>query len=106
MAEIADLFASTAPALPFDIPNTEGFAASWNEPWNGFDVTVPGGSFFYAEHFFSKAWSDRTIAYLQENAASIGAPSHRRPLRNWASRTSVGSRTVSSSMASSSLCRA
>ncbi len=66
---IADLFASTVQALPFNLPTDAGFSAEWNQQWNGFDVTLPGGSFFYAEHFFSKAWADRTVAYLQENAS-------------------------------------
>lgn len=65
---MAELFASDAQAVPFVLPSGEGFGVSWNERWNGFDVRVPGGDFFYAEHFFSRAWSDRTFAYLQENA--------------------------------------
>lgn len=65
---MADLFAPATQAVPFVLPSGEGFDASWNERWNGFDITVPGGEFFYAEHFFSKAWSDRTFAYLQENS--------------------------------------
>jgi alkylated DNA repair dioxygenase AlkB len=68
---MADLFASdpvSAPTdPPFDLPRADGYAAAWNPAWRGFDVTLPGGSFFYAEHFFPKAWSDRTVAYLQEN---------------------------------------
>ena len=64
---MADLFSSAAQTLPFMLPPAEGFEASWNERWNGFDVAVPGGNLFYAEHFFSKAWSDRMFAYLQEN---------------------------------------
>lgn len=63
---MADLFCSVGLELPFDIPKGDGFKASWNERTNGFDVSVPGGEFFYAEHFFSKAWSDRAFAYLQE----------------------------------------
>lgn len=65
---MADLFSSAARALPFSLPTGEGFEAFWNEAWNGFEITVPGGEFFYAEHFFSRAWSDRMLAYLQENA--------------------------------------
>lgn len=65
---MADLLAPISQALPFVLPTGEGFAASWNEQRSGFDVTVPDGSFFYVEQFFNKAWSDRTVAYLQENA--------------------------------------
>lgn len=64
----ADLFAP-APSLPFALPSEPGYSAEWNAAWRGYDVTLPGGSFFYAEHFFTKAWSDRTVAYLQENAS-------------------------------------
>lgn len=64
---MADLFSPTAWTLPFILPEGEGFEASWNEKADGFDVKVPGGAFFYADHFFSKAWSDRMVAYLQEN---------------------------------------
>lgn len=64
---MADLFAPPAGNLPFDLPSGEGYRATWNEQWNGFDVELPGGSFFYAPNFFNKAWSDRTVAYLQEN---------------------------------------
>ncbi len=65
---MADLFSSAAQSLPFFLPTGEGFGAAWNERWNGFDISVPGGEFFYAEHFFNRAWSDRIFAYLQENA--------------------------------------
>lgn len=61
-----DLF-SSGPTLPFALPVGDGFRASWNEQANGFDVTVPGGEFFYADHFFNTAWSDRMVAYMQEN---------------------------------------
>ncbi len=64
---MADLFAPAAPTPPFVLPAAPGYDVSWNKDRNGFDVTVPGGAFFYAEHFFSKAWSDRMFAYLQEN---------------------------------------
>ena len=64
---MADLFAPDAPTLPFGLPAIEGYAASWNDSRDGFDVIVPDGSLFYAERFFNEAWSDRTVAYLQEN---------------------------------------
>lgn len=63
---MADLFASARAALPFVLPDADGYDAAWNEGANGFDVRVPGGEFFYAEQFFPKSWSDRTFAYLQE----------------------------------------
>ena len=66
---MADLFSSGCRTPPFSLPADDGFDASWNERWNGFDVQMPGGSFFYAERFFNAAWSDRMLAYLQENAS-------------------------------------
>ncbi|WP_454885550.1 alpha-ketoglutarate-dependent dioxygenase AlkB family protein [Sphingomonas oryzagri] len=65
---MADLFSPATRKAPFTLPAGGGFEASWNEQLNGFDVTVPGGEFFYADQFFNKAWSDRMVAYLQENA--------------------------------------
>lgn len=62
-----DLFASAVPTAPFDVPAGEGYGVARNEAWNGFDVAVPGGAFFYADGFFNRAWSDRTLEYLQEN---------------------------------------
>jgi alkylated DNA repair dioxygenase AlkB len=66
---MADLFPSPRRSLPFSLPDAPGFAATWNERWEGYDVAVPGGEFFYAQHFFNKAWSDRAFAYFQENAS-------------------------------------
>jgi alkylated DNA repair dioxygenase AlkB len=66
---MADLFPLVAERLPFSLPTEEGFNASWNERANGFDITIPDGEIFYARHFFNQAWSDRTFAYLQENAS-------------------------------------
>lgn len=66
---MADLFSSATRTLPFTLPAGEGFEASWNDRSNGFDIKVPGGDLFYADHFFNKAWSDRMVAYLQENAS-------------------------------------
>lgn len=65
---MADLFTPSNPAPPFALPKDSGFEVSWNKSSNGFDIKVPGGEIFYAEHFFTKAWSDRMVAYLQENA--------------------------------------
>ena len=64
---MADLFAKTKPALPFKLPNGDGYVADWNDAANGFDIQVPGGRLFYAEDFFNQAWSDRAVAFMQEN---------------------------------------
>lgn len=62
-----DLFADARPALPFELPSSTGYAVSWNECASGFDIEVPGGRLFYAEHFFNRAWSDRAVAFMLEN---------------------------------------
>ena len=64
---MTDLFAEKRPSLPFDLPFDNGYAANWNERVNGFEIDVPGGRLFYAEHFFNRAWSDRAVAFMQEN---------------------------------------
>ena len=64
---MGDLFAPTQPPAPFALPTGEGFGWHWNERLKGYDVDLPGGMLFYAEHFFPAAWSDRMVAYLQEN---------------------------------------
>ena len=53
--------------LPFDLPNTAGYASRWNEKHGGFDVKIPNGELFYAENFFNQKVSDRSIEYFLEN---------------------------------------
>lgn len=65
---MADLFSSTKQMLPFALPAGDGYSASWNDRLDGYDITLQDGSLFYAEHFFNRAWSDRMVAYLQENS--------------------------------------
>jgi len=64
---MGDLFAPTQAPAPFALPTGEGFGWHWNDRLKGYDVDLPGGALFYAEHFFPAAWSDRMVAYLQEN---------------------------------------
>lgn len=64
-----DLFGSTVSDLPFEIPHGIGYQVAWNEELRGYDILVPNGQLFYAEHFFDKRISDRTLEYLQENDA-------------------------------------
>ena len=66
---MADLFALNALTPPFTLPKSDDYSAAWDESRGGFEITVPGGSLFYAEQFFNPAWSDRTLAFLQENDA-------------------------------------
>lgn len=56
-----------APALPFTLPTGDGYGACWNAAANGFDIFVPDGLLFYAEHFFNPKISDRCVEYFQEN---------------------------------------
>ncbi len=64
---MSDLFILNQPVLPFQLPPDVGYAAAWNEQANGFDINVPGGRLFYSEGFFNQAWSDRAVAFMQEN---------------------------------------
>ena len=54
-------------ALPFVIPTKPGYSATWNEELNGYDIKIPNGELFYAEHFFDKKVSDRSIEYFLTN---------------------------------------
>lgn len=65
---MTDLFSVADRSPPFSLPISDGFEFSWNERLNGFDISIPGGKLFYAEYFFSRAWSDRMFAYLQETS--------------------------------------
>ena len=52
------------------MPTGGGYEASWNEEWKGYDIVVPNGELFYAEHFFGQKLSDRTVEYFQENESA------------------------------------
>lgn len=64
---MTDLFQADKVELPFDVSPDIDFEATWNEEWNGYDIRLPNGQIFYAERFFDKRISDRTVEYLQEN---------------------------------------
>jgi len=64
-----DLFEPTKVDLPFGVSPNIAYKANWNERWNGYDVSLPNGQLFYAEHFFNQRISDRTVEYLQENSS-------------------------------------
>jgi alkylated DNA repair dioxygenase AlkB len=66
---MGDLFEPAKLDLPFGVSPNIDYRASWNEKWNGYDVVVPNGQLFYAERFFDKRISDRTVEYLQENSS-------------------------------------
>lgn len=53
--------------LPFHIPKESGYSFSWDEDLKGFNIKIPNGELFYAENFFNKKISDRSIEYFLEN---------------------------------------
>lgn len=65
---MSDLFQPHKIETPFEITPNIDHDVSWNDHCGGFEVRVPNGELFYAEHFFDKKVSDRTVEYLQENA--------------------------------------
>lgn len=62
-----DLFLPTNSDLPFTFNTGASCQVVWHEERKGFEITVPDGHLFYAEHFFNQRISDRTLEYLQEN---------------------------------------
>lgn len=53
---------------PFDFPaSKEGYSCTFNETLGGYELEVPNGKLFYAEHFFSQKISDRSVEYFLEN---------------------------------------
>ena len=53
--------------LPFALPDKSGYSARWNDELSGFEIQIPNGELFYAEHFFDEKISDRSIEYFLEN---------------------------------------
>jgi alkylated DNA repair dioxygenase AlkB len=62
-----DLFNKAEGNLPFEIPNGDGYSTQWSEDFSGYKILVPNGELIYAEHFFDKKVSDRSVEYFQEN---------------------------------------
>ncbi|BFM09608.1 alpha-ketoglutarate-dependent dioxygenase AlkB family protein [Halioxenophilus aromaticivorans] len=55
------------PALPFTLPDEIDFLCRWDETLRAFCISVPGGELIYAEQFFDRKISDRSVEYFQEN---------------------------------------
>lgn len=53
--------------LPFELPLKNGYESRWDEVSKGFIIKIPNGELFYAEHFFDKKISDRSVEYFLEN---------------------------------------
>ncbi len=62
-----DLFNSKNTDLPFHLPNEEGYHCEFNEELNVYVIKIPNGEIIYAEHFFDKKVSDRSLEYFLEN---------------------------------------
>ena len=63
-----DLFEDIdGPLLPFTLPDDDGYLVQWDKTLNGFNISIPNGELFYAEHFFDKKISDRSLEYFLKN---------------------------------------
>jgi len=62
-----DLFSEAGVDLPFDIPKEAGYSAESCPDIGGYKILVPNGELIFAEHFFDKKVSDRSLEYFQEN---------------------------------------
>lgn len=62
-----DLFNSKNTYLPFQLPNKEGYHFEFNQELNVYVIKIPNGEIIYAEHFFDKKVSDRSLEYFLEN---------------------------------------
>jgi alkylated DNA repair dioxygenase AlkB len=62
-----DLFDSKNTDLPFKLPNEDGFHCEFNPELNFYIIKIPNGEIIYAEHFFNKKISDRSLEYFLEN---------------------------------------
>ena len=64
-----NLFDEIDTNLPFEMPQGSDYAAEWRPDIGAYKVTVPNGELIYAEHFFDRKVSDRSVEYFQENDA-------------------------------------
>ncbi|MFN9302313.1 MAG: alpha-ketoglutarate-dependent dioxygenase AlkB family protein [Candidatus Kapaibacterium sp.] len=62
-----DLFNFQNTELPFQLPQEEGYHCEFNSDFNFYVVKVPNGEIIYAENFFDKKISDRSLEYFLEN---------------------------------------
>ena len=53
--------------FPFILPSKDSYSINWNDNLNGYDIKIPNGELFYAEDFFDKKTSDRSVEYFLEN---------------------------------------
>lgn len=62
-----DLFNSKNTDLPFQLPSEKGYYCEFNNDLNVYFIKVPNGEIIYAENFFDKKISDRSLEYFLEN---------------------------------------
>lgn len=62
-----DLFNKAEANLPFEMPQGNGYSAELCQDSGRYKIVVPNGELIYAEHFFDKKVSDRSVEYFQEN---------------------------------------
>jgi alkylated DNA repair dioxygenase AlkB len=63
-----DLFSQTEPpALPFSIPSGFNATVRWDQALKVFQIDLPDGELLFADGFFSPTFTDRCLAYFQEN---------------------------------------
>ena len=62
-----DLFSKAESNLPFEIPHESGYTAESRIDSDQYKIIVPNGEIIYAERFFDKKISDRSVEYFQEN---------------------------------------
>lgn len=66
-----DLFSepnpSNQPKLPFIISADIEHSYLWHDVMQAFILKVPNGELMFAEHFFNRKVSDRSVEYLQQN---------------------------------------
>ena len=62
-----ELFNSGIPNPPFKNPNAEEYNCEFNNELNVFEINIPNGKLIYAEHYFDKKTSDRSLEYFLEN---------------------------------------
>ena len=62
-----DLFNSKNRNAPFQLPNEEGYHCEFNDELKSYVIKIPNGEIIYAEHFFDKKISDRSLEYFLDN---------------------------------------
>lgn len=62
-----DLFNSKNAEIPIQLPLEEGYHCEYNKDLGFYIIKIPNGEIIYAEHFFDKKISDRSLEYFLEN---------------------------------------